>query len=628
LPTDRRAAAGAVALVAGLLFTNSLSNGFAYDDLDIVVRNSAIQSSATLPGALMSPYWPTDYGEELGLWRPVTSALLGLQYLVGGGSPLLFHTVNVLLHVLVCALVVALLWELMSPAAAVVAGVVFAAHPVHVEAVANVVGVAEIVAAAAALSACLIHVRAGPVTGWRTAGAVAALYALGFGAKESAVTLPAIIFLIDAARRTIALGDIAAYLRDRWRLYAAMATAAALLLGTRSVVLGTVADPIGPLGADLLQEVPRIWTLAEIWTHYVRLWVFPMDLASDYAPDVLPISTHWHAANTVGLLLALLLLGLSLFAWRRPPLAKGVDTAKVAGFGVVWFVVTISPVSNALFLSGVLLAERTLYLPSVGLAAATGWLVVRLARERPRVVWISALAALTLAGARTWTRTPTWSDTPTVLSTLVEDYPYSGRSQWLLGDAFLARGRVREAMFSYRAAIGILGTHYLVMTEISKKLLDLERYRAAERLLEIAAEETPRFALAYSMLALIRAEYGDPEGTERYARASLAREDSDPTRHHLLAWALAAQGRWGEARAARARGLEQGSLGLWHEYLYDAYVHRELGDTARAHAAADSAWTRALTRTARSTLDSVRVAEFGLESRLQGSEDRGGSVNK
>jgi hypothetical protein len=308
LPTDRRAAAGAVALVAGLLFTNSLSNGFAYDDLDIVVRNSAIQSSATLPGALMSPYWPTDYGEELGLWRPVTTALLGLQYLVGGGSPLLFHTVNVLLHVLVCALVVALLWELMSPAAAVVAGVVFAAHPVHVEAVANVVGVAEIVAAAAALSACLIHVRAGPVTGWRTAGAVAALYALGFGAKESAVTLPAIIFLIDAARRTIALGDIAAYLRDRWRLYAAMATAAALLLGTRSVVLGTVADPIGPLGADLLQEVPRIWTLAEIWTHYVRLWVFPMDLASDYAPDVLPISTHWHAANTVGLLLALLLL--------------------------------------------------------------------------------------------------------------------------------------------------------------------------------------------------------------------------------------------------------------------------------------------------------------------------------
>lgn len=614
--------------MAGLLFANSLSNGFAYDDLDIVVRNSAIQSPTTLGGALMSPYWPTDYGEELGLWRPTTTGLLGLEYLAGGGNPLVFHAVNVLLHMLACALVVALLWELMSPTAAFVAGLVFAVHPVHVEAVANVVGVAEIIAAAAALGACLIHVRAGPVTGWRTASAVGALYALGFGAKESAVTLPAIIFLIDAARRTITFGELPAYLRDRWRLYVAMLTAAAILLGTRSAVLGTIAEPIGPLGADLLQDVPRIWTLAEIWTHYVRLWVFPMDLASDYAPDVLPISTSWHATNTVGLLLALLVLGLSLVAWRRPALAEGVDTAKVAGFGVVWFVVTISPVSNVLFVSGVLLAERTLYLPSVGLAAATGWLVVRLARERPRVVWISLIAALTLAAARTWTRTPTWSDTPTVLSTLVEDYPHSGRSQWLLGDALLGRGRVREAMFSYRAAIGILGTHYLVMTEISKKLLDLERYTAAERLLEIAAEETPRFALAYSMLALIRAEHGDPEGTERYARASLAREDADPTRHHLLAWALAAQGRWAEARVARARSLEQGSLGLWHEYLYDAYQHRERGDTARAHAAADSAWTRALTATARSTVDSVRVAEFGLESRLPGSEERGGNVNR
>jgi hypothetical protein len=58
--------------------------------------------------------------------------------------------------------------------------------------------------------------------------------------------------------------------------------------------------------------------------------------------------------------------------------------ARIAGFGAGWFLLAISPVSNVFFVSGVLLAERTLYLPSVGLAAVTGWLFLRLARQRPR----------------------------------------------------------------------------------------------------------------------------------------------------------------------------------------------------------------------------------------------------
>ncbi len=113
-------------------------------------------------------------------------------------------------------------------------------------------------------------------------------------------------------------------------------------------------------------------------------------------------------------------------------------------------------------------------------------------------------------------------------------------------------------------------------------------------------------------------------GAEEYARAALEREAYDPPRHHLLAWALAAQGRFTEAEAARARGLEQGEALFWQQYMYQAYTHRARGDTIRAQAAVDSAWIRVATDIGRASLDSVRVADFGRESLLESPGSEGG----
>lgn len=617
---DRRSAFLLVGVLAVAVYANSLGNQFAYDDVHIVVNNSDIQSWETLPGALIRPYWPFQAGQALGLWRPVTTAAFGLQYMAGGGSPLLFHAVNVAAHAAASLLVLALLLELMSPAAALVGGVLFAVHPVHVESVANVVGFAELASTAAILAACLLHVRGGPSTAWGRAMLIGLLYAVGFGAKESAVTLPGLIFLLDAARERIAVADLRGYVRRRWRLYVTLALVAVGMLAARYTVLGRIASPLGPLGGDLLYEIPRIWTLAEVWLHYVRLWVLPLDLSSDYSPDVIPISLGWHAANTVGVLLSLSILVLAMYAWRRRAMAKGVDTSRAAAFGVIWFVIAISPISNTLFLSGVLLAERTLYLPSVGLAAATGWLFVRMAQSRPTAIRVAFVAVVFLAAVRSWTRNPVWHDNQTNLSALVRDYPQAGRSQAVIGDLLIIRGQLSEGLRSYRLAINVLGNDYQVLTQLSKRLVEIEYFRTAEALLRAAAREHPEHALAHGLLAAVLAERGDAPGTEHYARISLGLEARDPVRHHLLAWSLAAQGRFAEAGEARARGLEQGEALLWQRHMYEAYRHRSLGDSGAALIAVDSAWTRASTDVGRRAVDSVRVAEFGLKSRL-GTDD-------
>jgi hypothetical protein len=608
---DIRAAALLVGALAALVYANSLGNGFAYDDVHIIRDNAQVQG-LDLPLAISRPWWPEPYGRELALWRPVTSGVFSVLHALGGGSPLPFHVANVAGHVATSLLVLLLCAALMPLAAALVAALVFAVHPTHVEAVANAVGLAEVLSALAAVAACWVHLQGPERTGWGRALVVGALYAIAFGAKESGVTVPGLVLLVDAARRDLGLKDLVPYVRDRWRAYAVMGAVAAALLYARVQVLGGLSAPFGPLGGDLLAEIPRIWTLGEVWTHYVRLWVFPLDLSADYSPNVIPISVSWHATNTLGVGLVLVVLGTSLLLWRRGEMAPLQLSARTAAFGVVWFMIAISPVSNVVFLSGVILAERTLYLPTVGLAAATGWLVVRTYRDRPRAALTLALLALVLGAVRTWTRNPAWRDNKAVFDTMLAEVPHSGKSQWVIGDGFLAQGQVSQGLLSYRAAVNLLDSHYTLITAIAQQMVNLEDYRTAEVLAESAWRSTPTLSLAPSLLAWTRAQVGDAPGTELWARRSLALYARDPLRHYLLAWALAAQGRFDEARAAwRAAGGPVAS-GTWHHWMYWAYLRREARDSLGALAAVDSAWARVTTRAGRRALDSIRVAHFGL----------------
>ena len=93
---NRRAALLLVTALAALVYANTISNQFAYDDHHIVANNEAIHSLETLPGALISPYWPGIYGRLSGLWRPTTQLLFGLQWIAADGAPWLFHLTNLL----------------------------------------------------------------------------------------------------------------------------------------------------------------------------------------------------------------------------------------------------------------------------------------------------------------------------------------------------------------------------------------------------------------------------------------------------------------------------------------------------------------------------------------------------
>jgi tetratricopeptide (TPR) repeat protein len=354
-----------------------------------------------------------------------------------------------------------------------------------------------------------------------------------------------------------------------------------------------VAHPFAPLGADLLEEIPRIWTVAGLWPHYVRLLFFPADLVVDYAPAVVSVYHSWNVVNTSGVLLAMLFLGVGWVSWRQGPLRPTGHANRAVGFAVVWFVISISPVSNLPFLSGVLLAERTFYLPSVGFAAGIGWVLMTVWQSRRRVFWPVLALVVGLMSYRTYTRNPTWKDNLNVFDTLLNEHPESGRGQWVMGDAFFQTGQVSPSLERYRLAVGIIGGHYTLLAEISRRLMGAEKYDQAEFLLLYAYNDRPEFGTAPGLLALVHARREEWEEAEEWARRALDRDSDEGIVHHVLASALTAQERYSEALPAREAAIERGEGEHWEQWLWLAQLRVQVGDTASALVAIDSAEARA-----------------------------------
>ncbi len=454
-------------------------NGFVYDDVWIVEQREAVHQLSDLGELVSEPFWPEERGAAL--WRPVTLFGFAVQWVVGGGSPALFHAVNILLYGVVAGLVALLSTVLFSPAVGVLAGLLFAVHPVHVEVTANVVGQAELWAALGYLAAllaawerCQLLESRGRGQGrgrvWLLAAAVAAV-ALGVGAKEHVVTFPGALLLIwwwHAKRTRVAWRDV---VRREWVVGAAtIAVLGAYLVFRARFTVGMTASGGIATGLDPSSAVARTVVMLPISLRWLQLLFLPVWLSADYSPQHLtpdPVFGPIHAAA------ALLWIALGALVWMRRHQWPAVVV------GAALFAITISVVSNVVVPLEMVLAERLLLLPSVGWAIAVAGVLAAVANapgsSRRLGMILVGIAVAGMAG-RSLQRAVSWRSNDTFSAQLLIDAPASFRSHWVLSSLAFGRGDSALGESEMRTAVRLNPDHVPLLEEFGRLYAGTGRY--------------------------------------------------------------------------------------------------------------------------------------------------------
>ena len=322
----------------------------------------------------------------------------------------------------------------------------FALHPLHTESVSFVSGRTDVIATLFFLLALLAYDRGRAREGWGSIGWSLTAYLLALLAKEVAITLPIMLMLWDRLVRGDLRGHGAA-----WRAlprYAAYGAATTLYLGLRLFALGGLESGGDTWGSVLTRALTTIRILASY--AWITIVPYPSSPYHAIAPETVPPGLGWWLA-LAGLIAA---LGATAWAARRAP---------AAGFGALWFWSTLAPsiAVNLLPLPSAIMAERFLYLPTVGFTLVLGWGAARLLgpvawgrTTQIRPIPSLGLAAVLLAYALlTLWRNEDWRDEYRLYSRMVETAPEAAMPHLNLAFTQLARGEIGPANQHLREAV-------------------------------------------------------------------------------------------------------------------------------------------------------------------------------
>jgi hypothetical protein len=493
---DRRLYA-AVAICAILPHVLALWNGFAMDDLYIIAWNPLAHSLSGLWRAFAVPYWPPDLGGQM--YRPLPLATYAIDWAIARGHPAWFHALNLVWHASVSVIVAALAYSLPSPegrgdqgvrTAGVIAGLLFAVHPVHVEAIANVIGRGELMAA---LGVCLAVYFA---LVKENIGLSALALAAGLLSKENAIVAPALIawaWFVGIKRPTHA--RMLAYAGSWLAIVAVYVPLRALVLHPYARLHATAPVFLGEsFVAGRLTAVAALWDV-------LRLMIAPITLRVDYSPGERTIvHTMLDGRFLLGVACFAVWAALLLAAWRRR------ESRQVEAFGLGWIAIAFLPVANLLFSTGVLMAERTFYLPSVGLALAVGAALSRFPGDRLRPI----IAVLVLAGAiRSAFRVPVWRDEVTVTMSILEDSPRSYRGPARVAAIYQSHRQPERALAELRTAMRTYDRDPTLFIAAADAAFTLGRPSLADSMLARAEQLCYRCAGSYRTQALAARSRGD-----------------------------------------------------------------------------------------------------------------------
>ncbi len=436
-----------------LLYANTLGHQYTQDDAIVIYDNMYVEQGVKgIPGLLTKDtffgFFKVEGKANLvsgGRYRPLTPIMFAIEWqiykTIKGESadikkmqPFLGHLISVLLYGLLTVLIFSTLFRLLSHSeyqesalkVSFIAALLFAVHPIHTEAIANIKGRDEIVALLASVYALYLVLKSIDLKSNKYLLGSSIIFFLGLMSKENTITYLAVIPLaLYLFRSTTMMTAIKKTLP--------LLGATILFLVVRTAVLGNSfgAEPMELMNNPYLKIVNNTYvpfdfgeksaTIMFTLGKYINLMFFPHPLTHDYYPRHVEVMNWGNVTVILSLVMYLIMTAAGFMFLKKN---------KIASFSILYFLITLSIVSNIVFPIGTNMSERFMFMPSIGFALFIAALIAKLKNEK--LAYGLLLVLIFALSIKTITRNNVWYDNFTLFTT---DIKTSKRSAKLLNAA-------------------------------------------------------------------------------------------------------------------------------------------------------------------------------------------------
>ncbi|KAM4558470.1 protein O-mannosyl-transferase TMTC4 isoform 2-T3 [Odontesthes bonariensis] len=450
-----------VALVALLCFINSYDGEFVFDDSEAIINNKDLKSTTPLNNIWRNDFWGSNLSSNSShkSYRPLTVLTFRLNYLIAGGlHPIGFHVLNIILHAVISALMIDVFAILIgglafddkgrtlnhAPKTSLLAAIFFAAHPVHTESVAGIVGRADLLCALFFQLSFLTYCRA-----------------FNKGSDRD-------------YRFSV-----------QWVVVSLLLCAAALLCKEQGITV-------------LIMNYNYYYSL-NAW-----LLLCPWWLCFDWSMGCVPLiksATDWRMVWL--LLLWCVLIGLI----SQALCSQDSQRRRTLTLGLVLLVVPFLPACNIFFRVGFVIAERVLYLSSAGycllLAYSLGHCCCRWSKHR-KLLCVMVFALVCMYVVRCAVRSHQWRSEQSLFTSALTVCPLNAKVHYNVGKNLADRGNTTAAVGYYREAVRLHPTYVHAMNNLGNILKEKNELIEAEQLLSKAVSIQPDFAAAWMNLGIVQ----------------------------------------------------------------------------------------------------------------------------
>ncbi|XP_023716929.1 protein O-mannosyl-transferase Tmtc3 [Cryptotermes secundus] len=482
-------------------YYNSLQCGFVFDDISAIKDNRDLRPHMPLKNIFFNDFWGTAIHKEQShkSYRPLCILTFRWNYSLHQLEPMGYHLVNMMLHGIVCLMYFRMCSMFLSEISSFIASMLFAVHPIHTEAVTGVVGRAETLSSVFFLAAFILYTKSTKrkhVTGWRHLVLSMISVATAMLCKEQGITVTGICAIYELiVAQKLRLSDLPYMLRstvsrkesshpswtsDATKRLGVLGATTLCLLMMRLQIMGSKLPVFTRFDNPASVAPTPSRQLSYNYLISVNLWLllFPCDLCCDWTMGTVPLVESFIDTRNIATFLSYAIL---LLLTYMAVVTENRQQATVIIMSLVFLILPFLPASNLFFPVGFVVAERILYIPSMGLCmlVAYGWSLMAQKRFK-KLAWLSVGFLLLIHGCKTYTRNFDWESEYTIFMAGLKVNHRNAKLFNNVGHALESQGRFQEALQYFQKAISVQEDDIGAHINVGRTLNHLKMFKEAE----------------------------------------------------------------------------------------------------------------------------------------------------